>query len=95
MTIKTNHPYVVKDRTLKLVEPVIKGTKTRVRSIVEQWRLGTHPEELTIHFPHLNLAQIFDALSYYFENQDEINDFIRKNRVSADLVHPFVKEIDE
>jgi uncharacterized protein (DUF433 family) len=93
MTTKTDHPHIVIDKTLSEPEPVIAGTKTRVRSIVEQWRLGCHPEELTLHYPHLSLAQIFDALSYYMEHQNEIHEFIKKNRIPDTLIHPSVKNL--
>src|SRR5262249_43546713 len=42
----------------------IDGTRTPVRAIVELWRGGLPLEEIPSHLPHLNMAQIFDALSY-------------------------------
>ena len=44
------------------------------------------PEEIPSHLPHFNMAQIFDALSYYSENQDEINRYIERNRISGHLL---------
>jgi hypothetical protein len=44
-----------------------------------------------LHLPHLTLAQVFDALSFYAENQTEINDYIERNRVPEYLVHPRVR----
>ncbi len=85
------HPYVISDLQLLEGEPVIQGTKTTVRAIVELWRLGTQPEEIPLHLPHLQLAQVFDALSYYSDHQDEINQYIELNRVPDHLVHPSVK----
>jgi len=32
------------------------------------------------------MAQIFDALSYYSENQDEINSYIERNRIPDHLL---------
>jgi uncharacterized protein (DUF433 family) len=72
-------------------EPIIDGTRTPVRAIVENWRLGVRPEEIPLHLPHLNLAQIFDALSFYLDNQAEINKYIERNHVPDELVHPFIK----
>jgi uncharacterized protein (DUF433 family) len=85
------HPYVASDSQLLEGEPVIQGTKTTVRAIVELWRLGIQPEEIPQHLPHLQLAQVFDALSYYSDHQDEINKYIELNRVPDHLVHPAVK----
>jgi uncharacterized protein (DUF433 family) len=85
------HPYVTIDQAILGGEPVIKATKTPVRAIIELWRLGIAPEEIPTHLPHLTLAQIFDALSYYADHQDQINHYIETNRVPDDLVHPAVR----
>lgn len=82
------HRYVISDSEVLGGEPVIQGTKTTVRAIVELWRLGIPPEEIPQHLPHLHLAQVFDALSYYSDHQDEINRYIELNRVPDHWVHP-------
>ena len=41
--------------------------------------------------PHLSLAQVFDALSYYSDHQFEINDSIEHNRIPEELIDPLVK----
>jgi uncharacterized protein (DUF433 family) len=91
MITTTLHPYVTMDEAVLGGEPAIKGSKTPVRAIVELWRLGIAPEEIPTHLPHLTLAQIFDALSYYADHQDQINHYIEINRVPDDLVHPAVR----
>ena len=50
------------------------------------WRSGLAPEEVPSHLLHLNMAQVFDALSYYSENQDEINGYIEQNRIPDRLL---------
>jgi uncharacterized protein (DUF433 family) len=92
MSVTTLSRYITKDPELLDGEPVIIGTKTSVRAIVEFWRLGLLPEEIVIHLPHLTLAQVFDALSYYADYQDEINHYIEQNRVPDHLVHPLVRK---
>lgn len=72
-------------------EPIIKGTRTPVRAIVETWRLGVAPEEIPNALPHLTLAQVFDALSYYSDYQSEINAYIERNRIPDELIDPLVK----
>ena len=84
--------YVTHDSTLLAGEPVIWGTKTPVRAIVELWRDGIAPEEIPIHLPHLTLAQVFGALAYYAENQEEVNHYIALNRVPDDLIYPLIRE---
>ncbi len=90
METATRHPYIVRDDTILSGEPIIKGTRTPVRAIVENWRLGLSPEEIVVHLPHLTLAQVFDALSYYSDNKDEIHGYIEKNKIPENLIHPSV-----
>jgi uncharacterized protein (DUF433 family) len=92
MPAKTTSRYIVRNTSILSGEPIIIGTKTTVRAIVGLWRLGTSPEEIPIHLTHLTLAQVFDALSFYQDNQAEINDYISRNHTPAELVHPLVKE---
>lgn len=88
MTITTEHHYIVRDDDILSGEPIVTGTRTPVRAIVELWRLGATPEEIPTHLPHLTLAQVFDALSYYADHQAEIHAYIDRNQVPEDLTHP-------
>ena len=87
----TKNRYIVRDEEILSGEPIITSTRTPVRAIVETWRLGFQPEEIPNLMPHLTLAQVFDALSYYSENQEEINQFIELNRIPDELIDPLVK----
>ena len=92
MTTVAGHRYIATDAAILGGEPVIVGTRTPVRAIVEVWRQGLPPEEIPNRLPHLTLSQVFDALSYYSDHQDEINTFITHNQVPDDLMDPLVKE---
>jgi uncharacterized protein (DUF433 family) len=89
--ISTEHRYIVRDETILHGEPIVLGTRTPVRALVELWRLGITPEEIPTHLPHLILAQVFDALSYYADHQDEIQTYLERNRVPDQLIHPTVR----
>jgi len=93
MTTAAEHYYIVSDERILKGEPIVKGTRTPVRAIVEIYRLGTVPEEIPNRLPHLTLAQVFDALSYYSDHQDEINAYIERNRIRDEEIDPLVKEI--
>jgi uncharacterized protein (DUF433 family) len=93
MAQSTEHLYVVRDERILNSEPIIKGTRTPVRAVVEMWRMGVAPEEILTGLPHLTLAQIFDALSYYSDHQTEINAYIEQNRISDDLIDPLVRDL--
>jgi uncharacterized protein (DUF433 family) len=87
----TLHRYIVTDDQILSGEPIVKGTRTPVRAIVELWRQGILPEAIPGRLPHLTTAQVFDALSYYSDNQAQINTYIENNRVPEELIHPLVK----
>ena len=53
--------------------------------------MGLPPEEIPRRLPHLSLAQVFDALSYYSDHQEEVNAYIERNRVPEELIDPLVK----
>ena len=92
MMTATEHCYIVKDDRILGGEPIIKGTRTPVRAIVEIWRLGVMPEEIPHQLPHLTLGQVFDALSFYSDHQAEINTYIERNRVPDELIDPLVRD---
>ena len=92
MITATEHCYIVTDDGILSSEPIIKGTRTPVRAIVELWRLGVTPEEIPNRLPHLTLAQVFDALSYYSDHQGEINAYIERNRIPEELIDLLVKD---
>ena len=91
MSAKTLSRYVTQNSEILNGEPIIIGTRTSVRAIVSLWQLGIMPEEILNHLPHLTLAQVFDALSFYLDHQTEINEYIERNQVPDELVHPAVK----
>jgi uncharacterized protein (DUF433 family) len=55
--------------------------------------LGVPPEEIPSRLPHLALSQVFDALSYYADHQNEINAHIEQNKVPDDLTDPSVIDL--
>jgi uncharacterized protein (DUF433 family) len=72
---RTAHPYIVRDSTIYSGEPIVEGTRTGVRHIILQFQAGRDPEEIaSIH--RLSLAQVYDALSYYYDNESEIEHYI-------------------
>ena len=88
MTTSTEHRYVVTDDEILSGEPIIQGTRTPVRAIAEIYRLGVSAEEIPNRLPHLTVAQVFDALSYYNDHPREINSYIEQNHVPDVKIDP-------
>ena len=82
----TEHFYIVCNDQILAGEPIIRETRTPVRAIVELWRLGVVPEEIPTRLPHLTMAQVFAALSYYSDHQTEIHEYIERNRILESLI---------
>ena len=90
MSIKVIHPYITSKEDIGGGKPIIAGTRTRVSNIVAYYRLGLSAEELSREFPHLTLSHIHDALSYYYEHQEEIDREIDED--SEENIKKFVQK---
>jgi len=63
-----------------------------VSVIVGHIRLGESPESIVRSvLPHLTLAQVYDALSYYYDHQDEIEAELAEN--TAAVSHARLREL--
>ncbi len=68
---RTAHPHIVRDSTIYGGEPLVEGTRTAVRHVVLLFQGGQDPEESAAHH-RLSLAQVYDAISYFYDNEEEI-----------------------
>lgn len=89
----TDYLYVVRNDEVLSGEPIIRGTRTPVRAIVETWRMGVAPEEIPKGMPHLSMSQVFGALTYYSDHQAEINSYIQQNCIAEELIDPLLKNL--
>jgi uncharacterized protein (DUF433 family) len=72
-TAQIQHSYIEKNPAKYEGKAVIKGTRIPVVSIVNHYRAGMSIEEILEGYPSITPAQLFDALSYYFDNKEEID----------------------
>lgn len=79
--VKTEHPYIVRKSGVCGGSPVIEGTRITVRLIAQFIKAGSSAEEIFAAYPHLSLAQIHDAISYYFDHREEIEQEIEDNKI--------------
>ena len=63
--------------------PRVAGTGVTVRRIVGWYKQGLAPEEITTEVPHLSLAQVYAALTYYHANREEIEADIAAENAEA------------
>src|SRR5512132_2896733 len=82
--LKVRHPHIVARKGYGGGSPVSVGATFAVRAVVNYvLRQGMAPEELVAAFCHLTLAQIHDALSYYYDHQGEVERDIAANTESS------------
>ena len=79
---KIKHPYITIAPEVKSGEPAIVGTRTSVMDIAIRYEFGgMTPDQIIEQFPHLHLAQIHDALSYYYEHKFELGEAYKKDQM--------------
>lgn len=87
--IETRYEHVILDE--KLV-PVIAGTRTRITELIlDKIAYGWSPEELQFQHPHLKLGQIYPALAYYSDHQDELDEIIARQLEHVDQMRQQAK----
>jgi uncharacterized protein (DUF433 family) len=68
------HPYITRKKGVCGGKPIIAGTRIKVTQIaIEYEMMGLTADQIIEAHPHLTLAQIHDALSYYYESIEELN----------------------
>jgi uncharacterized protein (DUF433 family) len=67
------HPYVEQRPDVQGGRPVIRGSRFPVSSIVQNHRRGLSVDEILQEFPHLQPAEVYDALSFYYDHQTDID----------------------
>ncbi len=67
------HKHISKKEGVQGGRAIIAGTRIPVSDIVHYYKMGKDVHEILEYFPHLSLAEIHDALAYYYDNQSEIN----------------------
>ncbi len=64
--------------------PRLAGTGVSVRRIVGWYKLGLTPDEIAVEIPHLDLAQVYAALSCYYANRAEMDSAMAAEEAEAD-----------
>jgi len=79
--IETDHPHIIRIEGVRGGDPITPEASVSVRAIVEiTYRLKQTPQEIVESYaPDMTLAQVYDALSYYHDHKDEIDEIIKQN----------------
>ena len=88
---KTKHPFIEINSTKRGDHPIITGSGIRVLDIAIEYQYkGYTVDQIIDYHPHLELKHVHDALSFYYENQEQ---FDRQIREQQDYVGKLKKQL--
>jgi uncharacterized protein (DUF433 family) len=70
---ETGHSHIAINKRICGGNPIIRGTRVSVANIAGFYLMGFGPEEIQRELPHLTLAQVYDAIAYFLDHRDDIN----------------------
>ena len=79
----TEHPHIVRVAGICGGRPTIKDSRIAVSHIAQLYKGGDTTDEILQAHPHLQAAAVYDAISYYLDHQQEIEQEIAENRLDV------------
>lgn len=61
----------------------ISGSRVSLDSVVHQFKLGATAEQIQEDFPSLTLREIYGAIYYYLEHEEEVEEYLRQQERAA------------
>ena len=84
MATETRYEHIVLDADYG---PMIAGTTMKVIELVlAHQAYGWSPEELHFQFPTLTLGQIYSALAYYWDHQEDLDEDIARREAYVEAM---------
>jgi uncharacterized protein (DUF433 family) len=93
-TTRTEHPHIVMTPGTCGGRPRIDGTRITVEFIANFINRGTSAEDIVRSYPDLTLAGVHDAISYYYDHEQEIDSAIREHSLEK-AIERGEAEVDE
>ena len=78
--VEKRSPGILRRPDISGGEPILQGSRISVRHIVERFQADQTIEEILAALPHLQPAQVYAALAYYYDHQEEIDQSIEESR---------------
>jgi len=89
----TDHPHITQTPGVCGGRPIVRGTRIPVKILVRYHQMGYTSTEILSGHAALTPAQLYDALSYYYDHQAEIEADIKADELPA-LLERFDMEMD-
>jgi uncharacterized protein (DUF433 family) len=60
----------------------LKGTRIDIDHVIENYKLGMHPDQIATHFGcPITLDQVYATLAYYHRNKAEVEAYLERGRL--------------
>jgi uncharacterized protein (DUF433 family) len=87
--MSTTYSHIARVQGVKGGEPIIRGKGVTVQTIVVLSQHGLTPEQIVEEYEGiLTLAEVHDALGYYYDHPGEIKQYIAENQAALERVWP-------
>jgi uncharacterized protein (DUF433 family) len=70
----------------------IGSSRMTLDSVVHEFTGGATAEQIQDDFPTLSLREIYGAISYYLEHEDQVEEYLRRRDKEADKVRHEVED---
>jgi uncharacterized protein (DUF433 family) len=64
----------------------IDQTRVRLDTVITAWRQGDSPEQIVENFDVLDLADVYDVISYYLHHRTEVEEYMAQNQQEGDRI---------
>jgi uncharacterized protein (DUF433 family) len=89
LIVETRYEHIILDKNKV---PIITETSMKVVELVlDNKAYGWSPEALHFQHPHLTLGQIYSALAYYWDHQEELDQDIERRLQRVDQIQQELK----
>ena len=81
----TEHPHIVRMQGVQGGQPIVRSKGVTVQTIIALFKQNVSPEKIVEDYDDvLTLAEVYDALSYYYDHPGEIDQYISENRAALE-----------
>jgi uncharacterized protein (DUF433 family) len=70
----------------------VKGSRVALDVIVGQFKQGATAEQILEDFPSLNLRDVYGAIYYYLDHEEEVENYMKEQKDAAAETRGFIED---
>lgn len=64
----------------------VTGSRVTLDTVIATYERGATPEEIVLHYPTLNLADVYSIVGYYLHNRADVAEYLTEQKEEADAI---------